>query len=120
MSFATKKITDLTTLSVSTPSIEFVINDHGTDYKLLNSGIRITSSQISDLLLTNYATSPNTHALDDLTDVTLGTPVADDVLTYNGSAWIATTCLHLQTLKYLFEQAIANQSQFCTLVFFST
>lgn len=37
------------------------------------------------------ATASHTHALDDLTDVTAPTPSSNDVLTWNGTAWVNAT-----------------------------
>ena len=75
-------------MAAASASIEFVINNAGVDYKLLMSGARITSSQITDFDGTDYATTPNTHSFDDLTDVTITAANTGDVVYYSGSAWI--------------------------------
>lgn len=63
------------------------VNEH---YIALSKGNPNTAIDLSQLL-TLAAVSPNQFALDDLTDVTITSPVSGEYLRYNGSQWVDST-----------------------------
>ena len=86
------KITDLTSKAPGASTDEFVINDvagGNVDKKIAMGGFRITESQITDL--GSYITDISGSPLSELSDVTITSIAANEILKWNGSAWINNT-----------------------------
>jgi len=89
---ADTKIKDLTEKAVGVATDEFPINDvtgGDLDRKMGMDGLRITESQITDLQ--SYLLNITAEPIGDLSDVTITAIAANEILKWNGSAFINNT-----------------------------